>query len=193
MFFSKRSVWLGVYLSGIVSSLSASPVTFTDVWNPSDFAMHQDRPTYSFVHDIIDNGFNPETDTITSAKIIFDLRDDSTSDPVELANFNVDGHDYGTFDVDFTNFTFGLDLSLLQTDGRMDQMVQRIQGDYQFRQSTLVVTGERVLGIRPDASAVPEPATLLLMGSATGALGLLRKRKKALEERGKQESISVGE
>jgi hypothetical protein len=140
--------------------------------------MHQLRPSYSYVHDIIDSGFNAATDTIISAKLVVDLRDDSTADPDELANFNVDGKNFGTFDVNFTSFTFNLDpgfISSFLNDGIVKVTVNRTLGDFQYRKSTLMIQAERKVG----TSTVPEPATLLLfgLGSAAGTLSLARKKR----------------
>src|SRR5262249_59362369 len=114
------------------------------VMAPQNLEMHQDRPFSSFVQDITDDGFNPATDTITSAKIIIDVHDDSTSDPVEYANFKFDGADYGTFDVDFANLIFNLSLSLL-TGGHLDAVAQRRQRAVQSGKSTLLVDVDRSL------------------------------------------------
>jgi len=102
------------------------------------------------------------------------VRTTALRDAVELANFNFDGQDFGTFDVNFTDFTFNLDWRSSRTcPGRANQL------DGDSHPGRLLVS--KVDADRPGserslaAQAVPEPLPLLFgIGGAAGMLQLAR-------------------
>lgn len=177
--------------------VGAVPVTFTDVYDPADKLMNKKNKVYTFTHDINDDGFNSSTDTLTSGLITVDVRDDSLHDDSERVNFNIDGQNLGTYEVDFSDFSFLVNVTLLQTDGMLQVKLTRKEGDFYFRSSTLTVHGNRYVpdpipdpipviippiggGGTPGTVAVPEPGALFLLGlggASAGLLGLLRKKK----------------
>ena len=65
-------------LGGVATTAHA--ITFVDSWNPNpNINLSSSNRTYSYTHNILDNGFNPLTDTLTSANLELSFQD--TGDP----------------------------------------------------------------------------------------------------------------
>ena len=152
--------------------------------------------TYSFTHDITDNGFNSLTDTLVSGIITLDLRDDVVlpgTDTGERVNFNFDGKNYGTYEVNYTDFSFVVNVALLQSDGKLVVTLTRKSGDFYFRSSTLQVQADRYVPPLPGGGgpggtgglAAPEPGAVFLLGlgsASVGLLGFFRKKKQSQQK-----------
>lgn len=187
-----------VLLVGMVGSASAAPFTWTDTINFTPDILIP--PTYSYFHDIGDgpDGFasflDGGNDTISSFELQLAVYDDnlsSTERQLKWVNWSLqwvnvvkpDGTENGgvTFGLGFYPLTFGSGANTytgnfggtvdIFHDGTLNVSVFSTGGDFYLDSSRLVVNGDN--GTAP----VPEPGTLLLMGTGLAGLVAVRRRK----------------
>ena len=133
--------------------------------------------SYSYQHDVTDNGFRPLQDVITNFTLSIDLYDDERYDRFEIAEIDITGLTDGYV----TSFGFGnnaysgwslfglLELNIL---GQLSVTVSSVCnflacGDFRVGTSTLVTRGY---------SQVPEPGTIALLGLGLLGIGLGRRK-----------------
>ncbi|MDH5299619.1 MAG: hypothetical protein OEV91_11430, partial [Desulfobulbaceae bacterium] len=86
----------GLLMVGTAVTAGATTTTFTDVYTPATSFYTGSTTTYSFLHDITDNGFSPGVigapgvDTITSAVLRIYTHDDDSKDSAEKYKFTID-------------------------------------------------------------------------------------------------------
>ena len=118
---------VSAFLLATASSLvQAFPIAFTDVVAPVSvpiIAVNSFFPSFYFTHNILDDGYNPATDTLVSAEIIFKVRDDIRNetfpydpnpDPM-VAVLDDAAHVY-LYEVNFSDIVQNVDLAII-TDG----------------------------------------------------------------------------
>lgn len=128
----------------------------------------------SWTFDITDSGFIPGTQTITSASIDLELKDDP-NDPnaqqfrLEFAQLTTGGTTSDVFQVVGGTTTLEvLSLVTLNLNGTLDVILTATQGDFLFIDATL----------NADHAVVPVPAAIWLFGSGLlGLVGMARRRR----------------
>ena len=154
---------------------NAGPAVWTDHinWNPDRYI--GSGSSYSYTHNINDNGFSPLVDFISDYQLSVNLYDDGdrgleivlvdvpgiTGDVLE---FNVSGAEFGGWSL--------IGYLQLALTGLYDVTIASITGDFYLGDSTLTAWGE-------DNTNVPEPATLGLLGLSLLGAGALARKKKA--------------
>jgi hypothetical protein len=160
----------------------ALPGTWTDVVDPANDVFLDNNPftpapgSYSFTHDITDNGFNPFVDFVTSATLDLTLRDDQDKSS-EIVLIDLPGLLSDTiynFTVELADIGVSLSgLLQLNLSGQLNVSLTSLWGDFFFVDSTLTAYGDENSPVNP----VPEPSTVLLLGAGLfGLLSLGRKK-----------------
>jgi hypothetical protein len=145
---------------GIASAISY----YKDVYDPPGTTYMWEGREISWTFDIKKDGFNPSTETVTSAKVYLGLRALGLDKWFpEYASLDVGDNTY-SWEVNTGTENFGLSsLITLNTDGTAFAKFKATDGNFRFYWAKLKAIAE--------AAPVPEPATILLMG--IGLLGLV--------------------
>ncbi len=183
--------WLvGCIGLGMSITANAAPVTPTleweDVVDPVDIYMDY-GDSYSFQHDITDNGFIVGTHVAESFTLTLNVYDDANSaqdigwcsagcDKNEAIKIDLPGHSADNLwaEISFDDIVTGFSLSgivQLTSSGLLDVTIFQRQGDFYFGSSTLTVVGR-----------VPEPSAVLLLGAGLVGLGFAARKRKASQQ-----------
>ncbi|NLA74525.1 MAG: PEP-CTERM sorting domain-containing protein [Deltaproteobacteria bacterium] len=163
---------------GISNVASATP--WYDTYDPADIYIASGG-SLSYTHDITNDGFTPLYDLAWDYDLTVSLYDDAKGWDelilMEIAWVNQPGLvGSGVYNFNYDSNEFGASiLGLVQINllGTLDVTIQSIVGDFYFASSSLVVTGIDGAAAAP----VPEPATMILLGSGlVGLAGFGRKK-----------------
>jgi hypothetical protein len=170
------AIFLILFATAGVAGAAMVDTQWTDIWTPDDgpvyFGPGPGYSTFSYEHNILDEGFIPGQDVITDYTLTIGLVDDADDGP-EYAVINLPGFfSDRIFEVDFGDTIVGRSfagLFSLNDDGILNVTVARLWGDFFLTGSTLVADGQTI-------SHTPIPASVLFL--ATGLIGLLGFRRR---------------
>lgn len=167
----KRLLFTALLLVAMSQIAYATPFMYSDTYNPEDIKMDKgDSISWSF--NIINDGFDPETENITFAATALYFKDDCDLFFLEKARFDAGEDDSFSFEVDSGLKSFKISsLTSLNDSGIIECMLTATKGDFIFCKA---ISSAYSLG-NGQSSPVPEPATMLLFG--LGMIGLVCLRK----------------
>lgn len=172
MSFIKSLLLAGISACSIAAA-HATPATWVDSIDFTPDRYISTSTSFSYTHDIRDDGFTPLTDLVYDYSLTVDLFDDGdqalevalVNSPGLLADrvfFELSGQEFGGWSL--------AGYAQIALTGLYDVTVSSLSGDFFLGSSTLVVQGD-------DRHSVPEPgATALLLLGLLGAAWAWRRR-----------------
>ncbi|MET0536294.1 MAG: PEP-CTERM sorting domain-containing protein [Steroidobacter sp.] len=155
------------------------PATWIDNANVGSGVYIGDFQSYTYNHDIRDNGFRPLNDVISGFHLSINLADDRRGlELPELAFIDLPGlggdglvHNFGLAGEEFGGWSI---LGLLQLNvlGTLTVTISSIMGDFNLVGSTLTAHGYQ------NVASVPEPGALGLLGIGLMGMALSMRRRK---------------
>lgn len=163
------SILIGLFC--MCGTAQAVPVTFVDTM--SDLGSIGMGRSLTYTHSILDEGFTPSADSLSSAGLTIDFNGILAFATVNMDNVYNGTHLVWVLDDSLENMY--VDVDLLQNDGQLIVTLKNEAG------TTLTVTGSRLTatGNSAGVAATPEPATMSLLGLGVLGLGGLARLKRA--------------
>lgn len=171
-----RTRWLiysAVFWLAGLTAAQADPTVWTDEFDPDDIFLSASSPATNLLSFTLDirqgsDGFRPGIDTIDNAALTLVLFDDFDFGK-ELVSFNYDGTGWTPPESVSPFSLFFFDPTSLLSDGLLTVSLTSTRGDFFFDNAFLAAFGERV--------AVPEPATVGLLGAGLFGMGWFVRRR----------------
>lgn len=155
-----RNILKSLLVLGSATMIHATPVTFTDIVNPTDQILsYSGTRIYNYTHNILDNGFIPGSDAISDADIYISLSDDFDIFQGESVKISLDNLIVAnSMNVGYGTYAFSVDSGALQNDGSLSVTLEVLSGDFWFQPSRLEVSANHTQAIpRPYPSPAPWP------------------------------------
>jgi hypothetical protein len=157
---------------------AANAIPYTDFYDVKHYYMDSSGSNSSFTwtFDIIDEGFNPETQDVTSASVTLNLSDDRKDrfPWIEYAYLDL-GENYFFWEADSSDINFVVTSIMTLSDyGRIDATLRCLIGDFYFNDATLYVDGtDPIL----NSAHAKEPVSLFMFGTGLIGLAFLGRKK----------------
>lgn len=173
-----------LFIFFLCSPAGAVPYKWVDVVDPDKEIYFSKEGAggvqeYKYQHDITDDGFDPwPEDYVKCYNLVIDVYDDGDRKG-EWLRINLPGKmSDKEVEVDFSDIDLGMSIKgwiSLNLHGVLDVTLKRLCGDFYFNSSTLTAWG-----CESNPAPVPEPSTMLLLGTGiAGLVGFGRKKLKA--------------
>lgn len=178
----KRVLGLVAGIGLLACSLEAKaiPFTYTDTVTPvTPIHLDSTNTSYTYLHNMLLQGFDPTTDTIGSADLFLDVRNQLSDPTPDLFNLVLDFSTTSTYSTNISGMDIVVDPSSIQNDGRLFvtlSVAPYPNSDFYFFSSTLQIAGDT------NPAAVPEPGILLLIGLGLIMLTLVRTRSRRVAQ-----------
>lgn len=178
----KRLLGLVAGIGLLACSLEAKaiPFTYTDTYTPpSPIHLNSTNTTYTYLHNMLNQGFDPTTDTIGSADLFLSLVNQPSDPTPDLFNLILDLSSNTPYSTNISGADIVVDPTTIQSDGKLLvtlSVAPYPNSDFYFVDSTLQIAGDT------NPAAVPEPGILLLVGVGLIMLTLVRTRSRRLAQ-----------
>jgi hypothetical protein len=175
----KKLILAAVLTIGSVTTANAALVTWVDTIDFTPDRYVAQYSSFSYTHNILDNGYTPTVDSILGYSLNVNLLDDRDRN-LEVALVNVPGLTGDTMFFNLSGSEYGgwslAGQTQLSANGLYSVTISSLLGDFFVGGSTLTVRGDE-----RGSTSVPEPGTLSLFGLGLLALGSGLRKRKALQ------------
>jgi hypothetical protein len=166
---------------------SAVPHSWTETidWDP-DQLLNRNNEWFHYQHDLGNDGFDAAVDVVESYTLNIRLYDDNDDRgerafiwqpglPVIGDPDTVTRYDFTLEDAEIGWTLIGL--ADINYDGTLHLAIQRTRGDFYVDWSRITASGEKWDDGPSGSAPVPEPATMLLLGTGLAGMAAARRRK----------------
>jgi PEP-CTERM motif-containing protein len=177
---------LGAFLTAGSGNASGSPLTVEHTYNPGDLLFGREAlQSISFTHDLTGSGFSPATDTLTTATLWLWFQDDRdpAAEKVDILLGDSWFHNNETIRSGAAPTPFAFAVAPLIANGTLHVSLTRQNGTFYFTGSRLTAEITRLpiaptTGPAVPVSVVPEPTSLVLLGTGVVATALRKRSAK---------------
>lgn len=170
----------GVFACFLLKATTANAIPVVDTIDQDVFMQTGD--SYSYTHNLLDDGFN--LGTATSGNIEVQFSDDADS-AWEVILIVIDKFDFDTGGLSISasanSFSNELEVNALaevNSSGMLDITIASLWGDFYIGQSVLTVEAIGQSVSTSDVSSVPEPGILGMLGIGLLGIGAARRMSK---------------
>ena len=173
---------IGVFSAALLITTAANAIPIVDTVDQNIFL--QTGNTYSYTHNLLDDGFNRRTTTATSGT--FEVRFSDNADAawevilivVDQFDFDTNGLSVSSSASPFSNQLEINTLAKINSKCMLDITIASLWGDFNVGQSVLTIETTDKLVSKPDVSSIPEPGVLGLLCIGLIGAGITRRMGK---------------